>query len=420
MFKRSPSRLLVVSKLMVISIFVLLLFGAQTKFVEAENCDDIVCNANDADYVSCLGKKKSCLEGKLSETQAQKSSLSNAIAIISGRINLQQLKIYQTQAEIVKLEKELEQLSERINGLDLSLDRLTGMLVERIRAQYKESRVSPFTALASAGSFSEMFAREQYVNLASQQTATAMQRAEMQKMIYDQEKELKEKKQEEIEVKRQQLQTEQNTLSQERAQQQQLLAVTKNDETKYQQLLKEAQAQIDSFKKFVQFAGDGGTIAADSLGKGYDGSYFSQRDERWAGNRIGNSSESVYEVGCLVTSVAMAVKSRGVDTTPAEIAGNSSYFWLNTAYMLSRSTLSLPGGKRGYNISPYSTNISAELEKGNAVVTGLKAGPYGTHFIVLKKTDGNNWIMYDPWYGPDIKMIDHYSISQIYSAEIIL
>jgi hypothetical protein len=128
------------------------------------------------------------------------------------------------------------------------------MLVERIRAQYKESRVSPFTALASTGSFSDMFAREQYVNLASQQTATAMERAELQKMVYDQEKDLKEKKQAEVEIKRDQLKNEQNILNGQRQEQQNLLQTTNNNEKRFQQLLAEAQkelAQIQSAASIV-------------------------------------------------------------------------------------------------------------------------------------------------------------------------
>ena len=178
--------------------------------VFAQACEDRVCEKKDDDegdqqYLLCLSEKKICLEAKIDDAKQQKNTLGSTIAILSGKVNLQELKISQTKAEINQLEKEIDELDLRISGLDLSLDRLTSLLVERVRAQYKETRVSPFTALASTGSFSNMFAREQYVNLASQQTATAMERAELQKMVYDQEKDLKSQKQAEVEGKRQQL-----------------------------------------------------------------------------------------------------------------------------------------------------------------------------------------------------------------------
>lgn len=222
--------------------------------IRAASCDDIKCNKDNQDenaYLSCIAEKKSCLETKINEAQQQKITLTNTIGIISGKINLQELKISQTESEIEKLEKQVDELTDRINGLDLSLDRLTSMLVERIRAQYKESRVSPFTALASTGSFSDMFAREQYVNLASQQTATAMQRAELQKMVYDQEKDLKEKKQKEVEIKQQELQVEQNGLTKQRGEQQFLLQETKSNEAKYQAELAKTLAELTAIQSII-------------------------------------------------------------------------------------------------------------------------------------------------------------------------
>jgi hypothetical protein len=101
-----------------------------------------------------------------------------------------------------------------------------------------------------------MFAREQYVNLASQQTAMAMQRAELQKMVYDQEKELKEKKQEEVVGKRQELQSEQNTLTTQRGEQQFLLVETKNNEAKYQAELAKTLAELSAIQSIIAGKGN--------------------------------------------------------------------------------------------------------------------------------------------------------------------
>ncbi|MDQ5951267.1 MAG: hypothetical protein QG639_544 [Patescibacteria group bacterium] len=247
------------------SVFVVCFFAALSFLsvspVLAQNCDDIKCekdkdDEDDSDYLACIDDKRSCLEDKIKETQNQKITLNNTISLISGKINLQELKISQTETEIEKLERQIVELNDRINGLDLSLDRLTGMLVERIRAQYKESRVSPFVALASSGSFSDMFAREQYVNLASEQTALAMQRAELQKMVYDQEKELKELKQKEVEVKRQDLQSEQNVLTKQRGEQQFLLTETQHNEARYQAELAKTLAELNAIQSIIAGKGN--------------------------------------------------------------------------------------------------------------------------------------------------------------------
>lgn len=253
-----PKRLPLIT--LFVSLFSLLLVVAAVP-VYAQSCDQYKCekdedDENDKAYISCIEKKRRCLEDKIEESKAQKITLNNTISIISGKINLQELRIAQTENEVDKLEKQLDELNSRINGLDLSLDRLTSMLVERIRAQYKESRVSPFVALASSGSFSDMFAREQYVNLASEQTALAMQRAELQKMVYDQEKELKELKQAEVEDKQQELQSEQNVLTQQRGEQQFLLKETQNNEARYQAELAKTLAELNAIQSIIAGKGN--------------------------------------------------------------------------------------------------------------------------------------------------------------------
>ncbi len=405
--------------IVIFSVFTLAFHQAVLSPVFAENCEEIRCEDKkdqQLDYQQCISQKKSCLEKKVSEVQSQKVTLTNTIGLLNNKIAIQLLQINQIQAEINKLEHEIDDLSERINGLNVSLDRMSTMLIERVREQYKQSRISPFTLLVESGSFDEFQSRLEYLNHTSHQTASGMQKAELQRLLYDQQKELKEKKQAEVEQKRVSLQKEQNTLNNQKAEQQALLKATNNDEAKYQQLLNEAKAQMDSFKKFVSVSG-GGVISPDGLGKGYDGTYFSQRDSRWAGALIGSSRENVMQVGCLITSVAMALKGRGVDVTPLSIATNNSYFVSGTAYMLKRSQISLPGGKTGRAIAKG--DISKELENNNPVIVGVYAGPYGTHFVLLKKKDGDAWVMYDPWYGPDLKFTSHYSTGSIFSAEVI-
>jgi hypothetical protein len=120
----------------------------------------------------------------------------------------------------------------------------------------------------------------------------------------------------------------------------------------------------------------------------------------------------------LLTSVAMVLKSKGVDVSPQNIATNNSYFFGNTAYMLYRYQLSLPGGRTGKGIAI--SEIESNLNNNEPVIVGLNAGSYGTHFIVLKKNDGGDYIMFDPVYGPDKKFSEHYSKGQIFSAEIII
>lgn len=254
--------------LVLLSVFLTGLFGLATAGF-AQDCTQFECSVDtqeEKDYIKCISDKRSCLESKISETQTQRVTLTNTISLTNNRINLQQLQIQQTRAEILQLEREIDELSERINGLNLSLDRLSDMLVERVKAHYKESRVSPLTAFASSGSFSEVITREQYLNLAGRQTALAMQRAELQRLLYDQQKELKELKQTEVELKRQELQAEQNQLTSQRREQEFLLQETRNNEQRFQQELQRTMAEIAAIQTIL--AGQGSEKEVGSVETG--------------------------------------------------------------------------------------------------------------------------------------------------------
>ena len=188
-------------------------------------------------------------------------------------------------------------------------------------------------------------------------------------------------------------------LRNQQAQKQKLLIDTRNDETVYQQLLSQARLQLTSFKSFVQTSGGDSIIAANSFGNGSDGTYYSQRDARWANQAIGYSSESILKVGCLLTSISMVAKKNGQNITPSDFAADTSHFWANTAWM--RYPWPSVAGKSMVSVG----NIDEELNNGNYVIVGLaysscagKSG--GDHYVVLTKKDGNDYIMHDPIYGP--------------------
>lgn len=285
-----------------------------SSMVHAQDCD-LECSADDQsenEYFSCISDKKACLESRISETQARSNTLSNTISIINGQINIQELQIQQTRLEIGMLEREIDELSERISGLNLSLDRLTSMLVARVRTHYKESRVSPLTALASTGSFAETFTREQYLNLAGRQTALAMQRAELQRILYDQQKELKELKQAEVESKRQELQSEQNQLASQRQEQQFLLQETRSNEQRYQQELQRTLAEIAAIQSII--AGQGTETEVGGVDRG----------ERIASVIVGASTCSTG------THLHFEVTSGGTRRDPAQHLKPVSIVWSNS------------------------------------------------------------------------------------------
>lgn len=371
----------------------------------------------DEEYLKCIEEKKKELEIKIQETQDQAQTLTNTINFTNNQIQLQQIQIAQTQAEIFLLEKELANLNERIDGLSLSLDRLTDILIVRVQASYKQDRVSSIISLFTTNTFSDFVTQFKYLQQAERQIARAMQEAESQRLLYDEQKNLKEIKQELLENKGEQLQAQQQQLENSRNEKERLLQQTKNDEATYQRLLAQAQAEINSFRAYTR-ALFGTAYCLDSPAPQPDGWFYSQRDPRWCDSRIGRSSSTIGAVGCLVASTAMIWQKHGFDATPLTIANNFNFFFHNTAYMLLPPDQPEPPG---FTVRAHGGDLSIidnELKNGRPVIVRLSVTftSVQTHFIVLKSGSNGQYVMNDPLFQADMPFNSKYSVNQITSV----
>lgn len=394
-------------RLLSLFLFPLVFFVFVGGRASAEDCDQkYKCEEGSDDYQNCLTNLKNCWQEKVNTTRSEANTLQSAVDIINGQIRVQSLKVQQTVAEINSLEKEITELSERIEGLSISLNRLSEILIKRIRQNYKQSRLPYKNNLFASESFNGFISQYRYMNLAQDQTLDLMKKTELQRLTYNQQKEIKEAKQQEVEKKRQELQSQKNILDSQKASKDELLKQTRNSESIYQQKLAEATAELNSLKAFS--SSKSGSVLPEQNSP--DGWFFSQRDQRWANSMIGSSNMSVMEVGCLISSTAMMKKKFGENINPLTIANNNSYFFSNTAYML--RPWPAPSGYR-YQYSAYSQSTLDSRLNENPVIVKLSAGPYGSHFIVIKEKKDNQYIMHDPWEGYDKKFNDFYSLSQI-------
>ncbi|MBU0974515.1 C39 family peptidase [Patescibacteria group bacterium] len=407
--------------LSVVFFLICILFGSVVNTVNAEDCEkDFECNENDEQsvYDNCLQNKIDCIENKLGEISSEKTTLNNTISVFNGNINIQELQIRQQEAEINKLEKEIGALGDRISGLSISLDRLTTLLVDRIRTQYKQRQSNPFELLLTSNSLSKFVSQHRYLSLAGKQTADAMQRAQSQKILYDEQKDLKTIKQDEIETKRYQLQLNQNNLVSQREEKKNLLTVTQNDEQKFQKLLKEAQEQVDAIKRYTANK----DISLLSNTTKYDdwGYYYNQRDSAWGNQYLGKSDTTIATAGCLVTSVAMIASHYGKNLTPANIAASYDAFaiyypdYLNFSFSLNGANISR--SRVCYN----SSCLDSELSSGKPVIVRINAPSVsGDHFLVITKKENDNYIMKDPYEsdGNNISFTDKHSLSNITAVD---
>lgn len=405
--------------LSVVLFLIFIFFGSFVRTINAQDCEtDFQCNENDADYDTCLTKKIECIEGKLGTISTEKTTLNNTISVINGNINIQELQIRQREAEISKLEKEIVALGDRISGLSISLDRLTTLLVDRIRTQYKQQQSNSLELLLTSNSLTKFINQHRYLNLAGKQTADAMQRAQDQKILYDEQKDIKTVKQDEIETKRYQLQLEQNNLVTQREEKKNLLASTQNDEQKFQKLLKEAREQVDAIKRYT--ANKDLSLLSNMTKCDDWGCYYNQRDSAWGNQYLGKSNTTMATAGCLVTSVAMISSHYGKNLTPASIAASHEAFaiyqpdWLNFSFNLNGVNVSRS------RICSSNSCLDSELSSGKPVIVRINAqSSSGDHFLVISKKENGNYIMKDPYEsdGNNIPFTDKHSLSNITAVD---
>lgn len=363
--------------------------------------------SSDDAKVQDLQKQIADLQDKISSLQGQKKTLSSQISVMDSQIRLTQLRISATKQEIATLTKDITTTTKKIDNLEKELDMLTEVVLNRIVATYEVGSLQTFQILFASNGFSDFLSRVSYLRIAQANDKKLIYEAQQAKIDYANQKEIFENKKVKVESLQKQLVAYTTQLDQDKKSKQVLLDVTNNDEAHYQKLLQEAQAQIQAFKSFASFQG-GASILPPQPSP--DGWYYNQRDERWGKNLIGSSPEQVWAVGCLVTSVAMVMKQSGSSVNPLDIAANSSYFFSNTAYML----LPWGGGKFSSTWGYDQGAVDGRLSSGKPVIVGLKAGVYGMHFVVLKSGANGDYVMNDPWNGPNLKFTDHYSTGQIF------
>ncbi|MBU1033597.1 C39 family peptidase [Patescibacteria group bacterium] len=375
--------------------------------VRAEDCDQKdQCSEDDS---TCLNDLKKCWQDKVDQTRSEANTLQSAIDIINGQIKVQGLKIRQTVAEIATLEKEITELSERIEGLGISLNRLSEILIKRIRESYKQSRLPYKNNLFAADSFNGFISQYRYVNVAQEQTLDIMKKTELQRLTYNQQKDLKETKQAEVEQKRKELQSQKNILDSQKASKDSLLKETKNNESVYQQKITELNAQLASFSRFASTIGI--SLLTNQTKCDSWGCYYSQRDSQWGSMYLSGSSYTMASSGCLATSVAMMATHYGKSLTPAQIASSSVFASGDLGKNITVNGVSI--SRSGASCGTSASCLDSILNEGKPVIVRLFYG--NNHFIVIKEKRDGNYIMHDPAIenGNDLNFTEHYSLSDI-------
>ena len=149
------------------------------------------------------------------------------------------------------------------------------------------------------------------------------------------------------------------------------------------------------------FGGGGGShertlVDPESLADGW-GVYYNQRDARWGDRTVGSSPWTVWQIGCLLTDLAMVYTHFGYrGVTPATVAAEAAYFYGDGE--ISNAAFGIPGHPGFINRRPALGWISAQVAAGHPVIVGMDLPGGGTHFVVLTGLDGpGDFWANDPW-----------------------
>jgi peptidoglycan hydrolase CwlO-like protein len=415
-------------KILITLLLIPTIFFSFKYVVEVYAEDATTTEEDNSDEIDDLEDEIDELEKKIEDKQGEAQTLSREIENANNQISLTELKIQNSIKNIEKTEKEIDRLENDIDSLSARIDQLIerieyqeDVLSERIRERYKTREISPIMVLFGTSTLDDLVKKATYLKVMELQDNKVLTQMRATKKTYNRQKTLfEDKKEEEEELQAKLVQEKANLnaykieLESKKAEKDRLLKLTQNDEARYQKMLAEAKQKLASFSDYVGSTGQG-VIGPNGLGGGKGGWYFSQRDSRWAYDKIGNSSYTIFNSGCLVSSVAMVHKYYGYDMDPGKLADKDEYYFWGDMLIPWPAPKGFQYVRLGYGF-PESA-IDNELDDDNPVIVGVYANnSAGTHFVVLTEGKDGDYKMNDPVWGPDLDFSDYYNTGSIFEA----
>jgi len=190
---------------------------------------------------------------EIERLRSQAGTLKNQIAQFDAQIRLTALKIAEAQEKILLL-------GGRIDQLEISLTALTTAFSSRVTETYKMARLGDtFFFLISAQDLTEAVSRFHYLRRIQDADQDLLIRLQEAQSLYQYEKEDKEDLQA-------QLEEQDRVLGAQKTAKANLLAVTRNDEKRYQQLLAKARAELEAIQAIIAGKGEETEVGGVSEG----------------------------------------------------------------------------------------------------------------------------------------------------------
>jgi len=202
---------------------------------------------------------------KIIQLSKEKDTLSNQINYLNSQVQLTSLKISQTEQSIEILKAEIIKLTQEINKLDIDLNKLSSVFLNQVSENYKISKKIPAISIFSSQNFNHFLEQYKYIQILQKANQEIMLSLETVRTNYDIQKQKKTKKQQELADLQQTLAQQKKDLIGQKAAKDNLLAITKNDEKKYQNLKSEAEQELSALLR-AKFVGKRQVSKGEPLG----------------------------------------------------------------------------------------------------------------------------------------------------------
>jgi len=188
---------------------------------------------------------------KINELKDQEVTLKNQISYMEGQISLTKLKIEEARLEIEEKNSQIQNLEGDIGVLGTRIDRLSDLLIkqrdiytEKVVRGYKESRITFLDVIFGGDNFSDIVRRVKYLSALSvwdQKVFAQMKLTESnfkgQRTILTEKKETVESLRAQVLSAKTQMEGREADLTKQKQSKADLLALTQNDEKKFQEVL---------------------------------------------------------------------------------------------------------------------------------------------------------------------------------------
>jgi hypothetical protein len=150
--------------------------------------------------------------------------------------------------------------------------------------------------------------------------------------------------------------------------------------------------------------------------------HYLQRDPQWKDETIG-SGETLSQVGCTVSSLAMALEHFGVHFTPRTLndALKANGGYTRRGWILWSAVAKVSVGKVSVRLldKPTHADLDAALQAGQPVLAKVFINKVIPHWVLVAGKEGTNYLMRDPLNeAKSLEMLTKYG-SEVHGVRVI-